>query len=158
MGTMILFYTSNKNFSLHSRTHLIPLLTLWIYLDRTYFAEIENLKHCSKIIFKCVNSAVRLIFNEKVAKNWNLWVHEQCTDALFTVKKSTFAATVQWTIAALLQNVWNKRKKEKEKKKKNETWSNKCRRSFSPIQTGTMILFYTSNKNFSLSNAITDTM
>ena len=134
MGTMILFYTSNKNFSLHSRTHLIPLLTLWIYLDRTYFAEIENLKHCSKIIFKCVNSAVRLIFNEKVAKNWNLWVHEQCTDALFTVKKSTFAATVQWTIAALLQNAW---KQKKNKKKRTKTQLVKRRRSFSGIQTDT---------------------
>ena len=35
--------------------------------------------HCSKIIFKCVNSIVGLIFNEKVAKKWNLWVHEQYT-------------------------------------------------------------------------------
>ena len=68
MGTMILFYTSNKKFSVHSRTHPIPLLTLWIYLDRTYFAETENWKHCSKIIFKCVNSAMRPIFNEKVAE------------------------------------------------------------------------------------------
>ena len=33
--------------------------------------------HCSKIIFKCVNSIVGPIFNEKVAKKWNLWVHEQ---------------------------------------------------------------------------------
>ena len=33
--------------------------------------------HCSKIIFKCVNSTVRPIFNEKVAKKWNLWVHKQ---------------------------------------------------------------------------------
>ena len=33
--------------------------------------------HCSKIIFKCVNSTVGPIFNEKVAKKWNLWVHEQ---------------------------------------------------------------------------------
>ena len=33
--------------------------------------------HCSKIIFKCVNSTVGPIFNEKVAKKWNLWVHKQ---------------------------------------------------------------------------------
>ena len=33
--------------------------------------------HCSKIIFKCVNSIVRPIFNEKVAKKWNLWIHKQ---------------------------------------------------------------------------------
>ena len=60
--------------------------------------KIENWKHYSKIIFKCVNSAVGPIFNEKVAEKWNLWVHEQYTDALFTAKKLTFAVTVQWTV------------------------------------------------------------
>ena len=55
----------------------------------------ENWKHCSKIIFKCVNSAVWLIFNEKVAEKWNLWIHDQYIDALFTAEKSTFAITVQ---------------------------------------------------------------
>ena len=113
MGTMILFYTSNKNFSLHSRTHLIPLLTLWIYLDRTYFAEIENLKHCSKIIFKCVNSAVRLIFNEKVVEKWSLWVREQCTGALFT-NSSRNRAWSSWNVC-------------QKKKSKTQTWTqNKC--------------------------------
>ena len=45
------------------------------------FAETENWnwKHCSKIIFKCMNSIVGPIFNEKVAEKWNLWVREQCT-------------------------------------------------------------------------------
>ena len=33
--------------------------------------------YCNKIIFKYVNSTVRPIFNEKVAKKWNLWVHKQ---------------------------------------------------------------------------------
>ena len=33
--------------------------------------------HWSKIIFKYVNSTVGPIFNEKVAKKWNLWVHKQ---------------------------------------------------------------------------------
>ena len=42
--------------------------------------------HCSKIIFKCVNNTVGPIFNEKIDKKWNLWVREQCTDALFTEK------------------------------------------------------------------------
>ena len=32
----------------------------------------ENWKYCSKIIFKCVNSTVGPIFNEKVAEKWNL--------------------------------------------------------------------------------------
>ena len=38
---------------------------LRVRLDRTYFAETENWKRCSKIIFKCVNSTVRPIFNKK---------------------------------------------------------------------------------------------
>ena len=38
-------------------------------LDRTYFAETENRKHCSKIIFKYVNNDVGPIFNEKLIKN-----------------------------------------------------------------------------------------
>ena len=59
-----------------------------------------------------MNSAMRPIFNEKVAEKWNLWVHEQCIYALFMVEKSTFAATVQWTVAAFLQNPWKKKKKE----------------------------------------------
>ena len=44
-----------------------------VCLDRTYFVETENWKHCSKIIFKYVNSIMRLIFNEKVDKKWSLW-------------------------------------------------------------------------------------
>ena len=50
---------------------------LRVYLDRTYFAEIENWKYYSKIIYKYVNNAVRPIFNEKVAEKWSLWVREQ---------------------------------------------------------------------------------
>ena len=34
------------------------------------------------------------IFNEKIAEKWNLWIHEQYTNALFTAEKSTFAVTV----------------------------------------------------------------
>ena len=30
-----------------------------------------------------------LIFNKKVVEKCNLWVREQCMDALFTVEKST---------------------------------------------------------------------
>ena len=32
------------------------------------------------------------IFNKKVYKKCNLWDHEQCTNALFTLTKSTIAA------------------------------------------------------------------
>ena len=38
-----------------------------------------------------MNSTVGLIFNKKVAEKCNLWVCEQCTDALFTVEKITNA-------------------------------------------------------------------
>ena len=82
-----------------------------IRLNWAYFCW--NWKLYNKIIFKCVNSAVRPIFNEKVAEKWNLWVHEQCTDALFTVEKSTFATTVQWTVAAYSKTLENKKKKKK---------------------------------------------
>ena len=47
---------------------------LRVCLDRTYFAETENWKHCNKIIFKYVNSNVGLNFNEKVTQKWNLWI------------------------------------------------------------------------------------
>ena len=52
-------------------------------------------KHCSKIIFKCVNSTVKPIFNEKDAEKWNLWVREQCmrpTCGWKWVEKSNFSA------------------------------------------------------------------
>ena len=41
--------------------------SVWIEL---IFVEIENWnwKHCNKIIFKCINNAVKPIFNKKVAE------------------------------------------------------------------------------------------
>ena len=55
------------------------------------------------------------IFNEKIAEKWNLWVRKQCMDALFTMEKSTFVATVQWTVTVatlLLKRVKKKKKAE----------------------------------------------
>ena len=52
----------------------------------------ENWKHCSKINFKCVNSTMEPIFNEKIVKKWYLWIREQYIqymNTLFTVEKST---------------------------------------------------------------------
>ena len=51
---------------------ILYLGSVWIEL---IFAETENWnwKHCSEIVFKCVNSTVRLIFNEKLTEKWNLW-------------------------------------------------------------------------------------
>ena len=51
----------------------ILLESVWIELILLKL-KTENLKHCSKIIFKCVNSTVGPIFNEKVDKKCNLWV------------------------------------------------------------------------------------
>ena len=68
---------------------ILPLvLKKWITikirvcLDKTYFVKTENWKHCSKIIFKCVNSTVRPIYNEKVDKKlslWDPWTIHLCT-------------------------------------------------------------------------------
>ena len=35
--------------------------------------KLKTEKHCSKINFKCVNSTVGPIFNEKVVEKWDLW-------------------------------------------------------------------------------------
>ena len=50
--------------------------------------KLKTEKHCSKIIFKCVNSIVGPIFNEKVAEKWNLWVREQYTMCCDWFKKN----------------------------------------------------------------------
>ena len=45
--------------------------------------KLKTKKHNSKIIFKCINSTVGSIFNEKIAEKWNLWVRKQymmCTN------------------------------------------------------------------------------
>ena len=69
---------------------LKDLGSVWIEL---ILLKLKTLQQ-NTVIFKCVNSAVGPIFNEKVAKKWNLWVHKQYTDTLFTAEKSTFAVTV----------------------------------------------------------------
>ena len=97
MGIFMIFinrpFQENKNTLFNKNISLLVELGLWDCLDRTYFTETENWKYYSKIIFKCMNSTVGPIFNEKIAEKWNLWIHEQCTDTLFTVEKSTSAAT-----------------------------------------------------------------
>ena len=68
-----------------------------------YNWKLKTEKYCDKIIFKCVNSIVRPIFNEKVDKKWYLWVHKQCTNALFMVEKVSLYS-------------WKKKKKKKKLK------------------------------------------
>ena len=72
--------------------------------------------HCSKIIFKSVNSVVEPIFNEKIDKKWNLWVREQCTDALFIENWSKIAATVH--VPYMNSNrLWGEQRVKKKKRK-----------------------------------------
>ena len=71
------FQTSSKTTKIFFLPNLSLILeSVWIGLIllklKTYCWN-----HCSKIIFKCINSTVGPIFNEKVVKKWNLWVHEQ---------------------------------------------------------------------------------
>ena len=76
MGIFMIFinrpFQENKNTLFNKNISLLVVLGLWDCLDRTYFAEIENWKYYSKIIFKCVNSTVGPIFNEKIDEKWNL--------------------------------------------------------------------------------------
>ena len=55
------------------------MLSFRVCLDtaENWKLKLKTEKHCSKIIFKCVNSTVGPIYNEKVAKKWNLWIHKQ---------------------------------------------------------------------------------
>ena len=42
-----------------------PICKYWLYYWKL---KTEKRKHCSKIIFKCVNNVMRPIFNENFAK------------------------------------------------------------------------------------------
>ena len=64
------WYSRNYHTSLTLSRYLTH--TLRVCLNIAYFAK--NWKHCSKIIFKYVNSVVKPIFNEKVVEKWDLWV------------------------------------------------------------------------------------
>ena len=91
-------------------------------MDRTYFAETENWKHCSKISFKCVNSIVGPIFNEKVDKKWSLW------DS-WTVHKCTVHRRMGQPLRL-------------KRKKKKKNWGNADVALISAIQTSTKYLSY----------------
>ena len=71
-----------QNHGLEHSLHLMPpQITSIAYISGLFGYNLfcwnwklktENWKHCSKIIFKCVNSTVRPIFNEKIVEKWNL--------------------------------------------------------------------------------------
>ena len=66
-------------------------MSIRVYLDTSYFAE--NWKYCNKIIFKCINSAVRPIFNENFVEKRGYGSREQCTkpteNALALLKRAS---------------------------------------------------------------------
>ena len=70
---MIFGYISNhhcqkmQSWARHQYYGLLHNGSVWIELILLKL-KTENLKHCSKIIFKCVNSTVGPIFNEKIDK------------------------------------------------------------------------------------------
>ena len=87
-----------------------------VRLDWAYFCW--NWKHCSEIIFKCVNSAVRPIFNEKSAEKcnlWDLWIVHGCTVHIW-----------------LINHCGLNKKKKKKKKEKNAEQKCKCHNHLNP--------------------------
>ena len=93
---------------------------LRVRLDTAYF--FWNWKYCSEINFKCVNSAVGPIFNEKIAEKCNLW------DS-WTVHRCTIH---NWPVNSCGLNNNNKKKEEK-----NAKHNAKRKHHISPIQTNT---------------------
>ena len=96
-----------------------------ICLDRTYSAETENWKHCSKIIFKCVNSTMGSIFNENNC--WkvefvNPWIVHGYTVHHGKVNlRGYYSMNSAWTVVALLLKCVNKKKRLKHVESK--TWT-----------------------------------
>ena len=83
----------------------------------------KNWKHCSKIIFKCVNSTVGPIFNIFLRIKW-LWVP---WTVLLQYMNSTATVLI---VPAFLQNEWNEKKKKLKRGR---------RRNFQPNPNGTWV-------------------
>ena len=86
---------------------LLENLRWWVCLDWAYFCW--NWKHCSEIIFKCVNNVVGPIFNKNITKKCNLWDRKQYTYILFIVDKVNYCGL-------------EKKKKEENVEKKRRRW------------------------------------
>ena len=84
---------------------------------------------------------MRPIFNEKIDKKWNLWLHEPCTNALFTGKSQHLQLLFMQQCMNSNRIPPKTRENKKKKKKKNEMNENatslKRRRSLSATQTST---------------------
>ena len=107
---------------------------LRVRLDTAENWKLKTEKHCSKIIFKCVNSIVGPIFNEKVVKKWNLWVREQYTGPTGdwkSVEKSSFSAKEK------------KKKKKKGMQKRKRVWEAQNALPKPTLTSNTFTLFWT---------------
>ena len=118
------------------------LVRFKVCLYRTYFFETENWKHCSKIIFKCVNT----LWDQFLIKNyWKMRFVgpvNNARDRLICwkrIEKSNCAVTVHEQYINSNRNsencLLNACQKKKKKKKKRETWNRKHRRTIGSIQT-----------------------
>ena len=105
-----------------------------VCLDITYFTEIENWKHCNKINFKCVNSTVVPIFNEKVVEKWDLWV-----SWLKSWLKGAGKVVEVCTVHTILRQ--QSRHREKKKAETRESPDVNAKRRNNPIQTHTKLHF-----------------
>ena len=91
--------------------------------------ETENWKHCNKIIFKCINSAVEPIFNIFKCMNNTATVCEQCCYSTWTViSVSCTVNSCDFTVHALKK----KKKKRKKKKKKPQNAETETRKTHNP--------------------------
>ena len=131
----ILYYWQKNYKYIKIYNFLRVLRSVWIQL---IFAKIENWnwKHCSEIIFKCVNSIVGPIFNEKVAEKWNLWVCKQYTMCTDWFKKSLKSQSLRLLfIEQYMNSNHNTQKAKKRVKKKKKKNVNADAEVFITIQT-----------------------
>ena len=90
--------------------------------------KIENWKHCSKIIFKCVNNIVWPIFNEKLLKSEVCGSYEPYTDHWCAQNVKNHGSTVVnstqqwWTVTLSLKLKRVPTKKKKNAKRETQTW------------------------------------
>ena len=103
-----------------------------------------------------MNSTVGPIFNEKFDKKLNLWVREQCTDALFTEDQSKVAATVHLSYinsAACWGKGMKKKKKRKRRKLKTQQTQRGSKLSLN-LKSLEAIWYHNLNNNFQFLNNI----
>ena len=109
--------------------------SVWIWLILLKL-KIYCWNHWSKIIFKYVNSTVGPIFNEKVAKKWNLWLHKQYM--MHCLRQKSEHLRLLFIEQYMNSNrVLPKRVKEKKKKKKTKTQNADGFKTQTCIQTST---------------------